>query len=390
MAQERLRILLVEAAPSSSTSLCEMACTLGPDSFLIQSVDRLPAALERLKQGDIDVVLVDIASPDIDMVDALISAQNAGDRSPIVVVGGVEDEQEAVRLVQNGVEDYLIRQETDARSLERSIRYAIERRHRRRAEASLLQAQAEIAVARDVQQALFPQEPLSTAGFDLAGGTSSASPTGGDYFDFVFLPDGSVAALIADARGHGLPAALVMAETRSYFRAFALNCSNIGEIATLVNRCLHRDAMASFFVTMLIARLDSESRSLLYVNAGHPSGYIVDRSGRVRAELRSLGMPLGIGPTTTYEAAGPFELEDGARVVLVTDGVLEARAADGSDFGLERLLDTIRRGTGRTAAELVADVQTVVQSFSTGRPQRDDITLLLAQCTRRKASEGDL
>ncbi|MHC4673776.1 MAG: PP2C family protein-serine/threonine phosphatase [Planctomycetota bacterium] len=390
MPQEQIKILLVEDDPSESNVLRELIRRPGPIRYKMESVDTLSEALKRLGQDDFDVILLDMTLPDINMVDTLIRRQDPGDRCPVVILSSAEDEKTAIKLVKKGAEDYLIKHEIDTRSLERSIHYSIERQHRHRAETSLWQAQAEIAVAREVQQALFPKESLNAAAFEMAGGTLPASPTGGDYFDFVRLPDGNIAALIADAQGHGLSAALVMAETRAYFRAFALNSSDIDEIANLVNRCLYRDAITSNFVTMLILRIDLAAGSLMYVNAGHPSGYIINKAGQLYAELPSLGLPLGISPTATYESAGPFQLEVGSLVVLVTDGVLEARNPSGAYFDPESLLDTIRGGTQRTAAELVADIQTAVREFSVGQPQRDDITLLVAKYREQARSVDEM
>src|SRR5207253_3105051 len=116
-------------------------------------------------------------------------------------------------------------------------------------------------------------------------------------------PEEHVGIVIGDITGHGLGASLLMAEMRACLRALALSCPGISEILTRANQLTREDFGADRFLTILFARLSPRTRALEYLNAGHPSGYILDRSGAVRAELKSSGMPLGLHPLTDFPVA---------------------------------------------------------------------------------------
>src|SRR5947209_12617741 len=115
---------------------------------------------------------------------------------------------------------------------------------------------AEIRIARQIQQKLFPAAPLPLAGFDLSGASFPAEATGGDYFDYIPLRDGCLGVVSGVVSGHGLGPALLMAETRAYLRAFLVMHTDVGEIAGLLNRALASDAPEGHFATLLLGRLD--------------------------------------------------------------------------------------------------------------------------------------
>src|SRR5581483_10317530 len=132
----------------------------------------------------------------------------------------------------------------------------------------------EIRLARQIQQKLFPAPALPLPGFDVSGVSHPAEATGGDYFDYLPLPDGSLGVVIGDVSGHGFGPALLMAELRAYLRAFLLSRADVGEIVGLLNRALADDAPEGYFATLLLARLDPATRSLVYASAGHSPGYV--------------------------------------------------------------------------------------------------------------------
>src|SRR5262249_13204072 len=157
----------------------------------------------------------------------------------------------------------------------------------------------------------------------------------GDYFDYLPMQDGCLGLVVADVSGHGFGPALLMAETRAYLRAFALTCSDVGEMVGFANRALAADVADEHFVTLLLARLDPPSRSLVHASAGHTSGYVLDPSGAVRALLDSTGPPLGIMPEATFPAGPALTLGPGEIALLLTDGILEACSPGGDLFGKE-------------------------------------------------------
>src|SRR5207244_4491644 len=144
--------------------------------------------------------------------------------------------------------------------------------------------------SRKIDPNLFPAAPLPPAGFDISGVSCPAEATGGDYFDYIPMRDGGLGVVIGDVSGHGFGPALLMAELRAYLRAFLLTRTDVGEIVGLLNRALADDAPEGHFATLLLARLDPSSRSLVYASAGHLPGYLFSPAGEVKAVLKATGM----------------------------------------------------------------------------------------------------
>jgi phosphoserine phosphatase RsbU/P len=248
---------------------------------------------------------------------------------------------------------------------------------RMKAEKALSLQEAQLSVARKIQQGLVAQAPPTLAGFDVAGTSHCAIETGGDYFDFFPLSDSGQGIVIADASGHGLGPALVITATRAYLRALALTEGDIGRVLTLVNGRLAEDVGDDYFVTLILARLDPATRRLFYTSAGHPRGCVFDSSGSVKALLESTAPPLGIFPDGAFPVAAPVTLQPGDLVLLLTDGVLEARAPDDTLFGFQRAIDVVRVYRSDTAARIVDNLYHAVRAFSHNSPQVDDITAVV-------------
>jgi phosphoserine phosphatase RsbU/P len=254
---------------------------------------------------------------------------------------------------------------------------------RKQAEAELARTAAEFAVARRIQQRLFPTAAPQLAGMEIgvarfgidAGGASyPAEAIGGDYYDFIPLLDGSLGVAIGDVSGHGVGPALLMAEARALLRAFAETQADVSAILQLVNRVLVADVDEDRFITLLLAKIDPRTRTLVYASAGHQTGFLVRADGSVKHALTSTGFPLAILDDATFPESAPISLEPGDIVMLVTDGIVEARAPDGTVFGEQRPLDLVRVYREATARQIVANLYHAVRAFSQDLPQYDDIT----------------
>ena len=237
----------------------------------------------------------------------------------------------------------------------------------------------ELEVAAMVQRRLFPSEPPQIAGYDLAGAVFSAEATSGDYFDFVPMVGDSLGVVVADVSGHGLGPALVMAETRAYLRSLARGSSDLVTVGGTINHFLVADLDDRFFVTMLMICLEPISGRVTWVNAGHPSGYVIDGAGKIAAELQSTCLPLGLFEERWRCMHHELVIEPGSVLVMVTDGVLESEAPDGTEFGTERLLATIRENLHLTADEIVERTYGAVRDFAQRQVQRDDVTIVICK-----------
>ncbi len=248
---------------------------------------------------------------------------------------------------------------------------------RKRVEQAMQENRAQLLAAQRIQQRLLPSTPPDLPGFDVAGALYPAEFAAGDYFDYFTLPNGSLGVVIGDVSGHGFGPALLMATTHALLRSLANHHTEVGEILGIVNSILTSETEEDRFVTLLLACFDPHGRSLVYANAGHPTGYVLDPSGQVKARLESTAIPLGILPGTEFPAAGPVALDPGDMVLLLTDGILEARSSQDALFDAERTLQVVRDHRTKTAAEITKSLCRAVREFSGGEKLTDDVTAVV-------------
>ncbi|MBA2344142.1 MAG: SpoIIE family protein phosphatase, partial [Rubrobacter sp.] len=192
----------------------------------------------------------------------------------------------------------------------------------------------ELRVARLIQQTLLPKALPETPGYELAAHYQPAREVGGDFYDFVELGDGRLGLVVGDVTDKGVPAALVMATTRTLLRAVAQRIDSPGDVLERVNDVLYPDIPPNMFVTCLYAILDQETGRLHYANAGHDLPYVKHEDGA--KELRARGMPLGLMPGMAYEEKEIF-LMPGDSVLFYSDGLVEAHDPTRDMFGFPRL-----------------------------------------------------
>jgi serine phosphatase RsbU (regulator of sigma subunit) len=231
----------------------------------------------------------------------------------------------------------------------------------------------ELRVARGIQQALLPKEVPTLEGWEVTSYYQPAKEVGGDFYDFLELPDGRLGLVVGDATGHGIPAALVMAAARSMLRAVAQASASPGDVLSRANDPLVMDIPPNMFVTCLYAVLDPESGHLVYANAGHDLPYLRRRSSDA-VELRARGMPLGLMPGMSYEEK-EVVLEKGESVLFYSDGLVEAHDPQRIMFGFPKLRALVADHSEQES--LVDSLLEELYSFTgEGWEQEDDITLL--------------
>jgi len=233
----------------------------------------------------------------------------------------------------------------------------------------------ELRVARVIQQTLLPKSLPALAGYDVAAYYQPARQVGGDFYDFFELEDGRLGIVVGDASGKGMPAALVMASTRSVLRAVAQRGGVVpGQALAEANEILYPDIPSNMFVTCFYAILDPESGRLLYANAGHDLPYLRHRNGEAE-ELRARGMPLGLMPGMSYEEK-EIMLEPRDSTLLYTDGLVEAHDPKGEMFGFPRLRALVSEHA-EDERPLEDFLMEELERFTgEGWEQEDDITLL--------------
>jgi len=239
--------------------------------------------------------------------------------------------------------------------------------------------EVELQLASKVQQKLFPQQQPDLKGFDIGGALFSADATSGDYYDYISMPGGLLGIIVGDVSGHGLGPSLIMAQTRAYLRSSAQTNSDPGQIINQVNQFLADDLEQHRFVTLFLACIDPSTRSLIYANAGHMPGYILDGAGKTKAVLKSTGLPLGMMPDCSYEASSPVPLEEGDLLVLLTDGVTECAAHEDRFLEDDEILAVIEAHRKEPAQRIVEHIYSKAREFSNGSPQCDDITIVVCK-----------
>ncbi len=250
---------------------------------------------------------------------------------------------------------------------------------RKLSEEAMRKQEAQLLAAAAIQKQLLPQAAPKLPGFDIAGGCYAAEFAAGDHFDYLWLPDGSLVLTLADVSGHGVGPAMITASFHARFHSLAEISCDLPQMAKTLNSRLYRETAGEMFVTMIAGRLHPQSRTLSCVNAGHPPGYVLDASGKIRVQFDSASLPLAILPELNFSASNPVQLEDDDLVFFFTDGLVEAHRSREPMFGTERALEVIREHRAKPAAEIIAAVYAAVRTHLGTSPPHDDITLIIAK-----------
>jgi serine phosphatase RsbU (regulator of sigma subunit)/anti-sigma regulatory factor (Ser/Thr protein kinase) len=236
--------------------------------------------------------------------------------------------------------------------------------------------QHELHVAQLIQKTLLPKDLPALPGWKVNAYYQAARQVGGDFYDFIYLDDGRLGIVIGDVTDKGVPAALLMATTRSVLRAVAQRVVNPGQVLERVNEIIYQDIPPNMFVTCLYALLDPESGQLLYANAGHDLPYHRHQMGEV-TELRATGMPLGLMPGMTYEEK-ETRLANGENILFYSDGIVEAHNPDRGMYGFPRLKSLLEKYLDDTSLKDLV-LEDLAEFTGPGWEQEDDITMVTLQ-----------
>ncbi|MCP4376712.1 MAG: SpoIIE family protein phosphatase [bacterium] len=238
--------------------------------------------------------------------------------------------------------------------------------------------QRAMEIAREIQRALLPSGPPEIAGFDVAGFSESADDTGGDTFDFLELQDGRWLLAVADASGHGVGPALVIAQTRAMLRAIGMQGHDVSEVLSTANNLLCRDLQGRF-VTCFLGMVDPTTGGMSYASAGHGPLLFYDYQHDEFDELGATGLPMGIMDDADYEKIIGKQFASGDFAAITTDGFFEAANLEGEMYGMERLRNLLRENRDLTSAEMILKLCKSVEDFARGTKQADDLTVIIAK-----------
>jgi serine phosphatase RsbU (regulator of sigma subunit) len=245
----------------------------------------------------------------------------------------------------------------------------------------------EMEIAREVQVRLFPQKLPVMKTLEFLGGCIPARAVGGDYYDFLELRGGRLALVLADIAGKGVSGALLMANLQASLRSqCAMDVDDLRQVLTSVNRSFCENTGTASYATLFFADYEDSSRRLRYANCGHlpplllgASGSRGDQTSEARTVQRLDATCTVVGLFERWECEiAEVELAPGDTLVLYTDGITEARSADGEEFGECRLIDVLQDSCHLPMGSLLQAVVGAVRQFTSGE-QQDDITLVIAR-----------
>lgn len=200
----------------------------------------------------------------------------------------------------------------------------------------------ELEVARQLQRDLLPRKAPEVDGYDFAFSYRSANTVGGDYYDFLSLPDGRLGLVSADASGHGMASALLMAIANTTLKLAVDIEAEPTAVARMMNTALVGTGGPRAFLTLFYGLLEPDTGQMAYVCAGHPFPMIRRAGGRIE-KLGTGSFPIGLRPQREFTTAAT-ELRRGDLLLLYTDGIPEAVGEDGEAFGFERLEKSLEKG----------------------------------------------
>lgn len=349
------------------------------DAVKVVHVERLQDCRNQLRDGEFSLILLDLNLPDSTGLETLASVLPAAAQIPIVVLTGLEDEKVGDEAVRTGAQDYILKDALDEGTLVRSVRFAMERSHRQQADLALSHAFGELDAAREAQQRLFPDAAPVIAGFDFAGFSVPAESAGGDYYDYLTLPDGRILSVVGDVSGHGLSAALLMVEVRACLQTLTNFTSDLSKMFTFLEEQLSTATQQQHFLTMFGLILDPDNATYEFIGAGH-CGFHVKSNGEFH-ELRGDNALLGFELNDGFKKSRSHQLESGDLLFMPTDGLQESCNAKNEMFGEARLLETVTTLRTRPAADIIAAVDKATASFRGTMPQQDDITAVVIKRT---------
>jgi sigma-B regulation protein RsbU (phosphoserine phosphatase) len=236
----------------------------------------------------------------------------------------------------------------------------------------------ELTIGHRIQLSMLPNYSPSVDGWQFAGFYQAASEVGGDFYDWINLPNGEIGMMIADASDKGVPAALFMALSRAIIRTNALGSD--GPVATMVrsNEILFRDYFNEQFVTMIYASLDPANGHIEIVNAGHNYPLLYSSKNRGVQTIKTKGTVLGLFPQVPLDPVS-IELMPGDVLVFYTDGLTEAINSQEDYFDEQRVIEAVKANAYRSVDEIISAIVQSWQDFVGELPQMDDLTLIVAK-----------
>ena len=339
-------------------------------------------ALKKLKEDPgLDIIMSDINMPVMDGLTLLSRLTDVNRVLKAVIVSAYGDLQNIRTAMNRGAFDFLVKpidfQDFEL-TLNKTIRELEAIKEGVKVREELTAIQNELSVASRIQQSILPREfpPFpSRNDFEIYAEMIPAHEVGGDFYDFFLIDRDRLGIVIGDVSGKGVPAAILMAVSRTLLKATALQGISAGECLHYVNVVLTKQSDPAMFVTIFYGILHTRTGEIEYSIGGHNPPYLLSASGSLTALKEPSSMVVGAFEHADF-ATGRARLNPRDSIFLFTDGATEAQNIHGEELTKERLEDLLQRSSQLPVAEMVRDVIAEIRTFSAGTPQTDDITTL--------------
>jgi sigma-B regulation protein RsbU (phosphoserine phosphatase) len=333
------------------------------------TADSPQGVLAAARADSFDLILTDLnytrdTTSGKEGMDLLASLEEQGNTVPVIVMTAWGNVDLAVEAMRRGACDF-VQKPWDNNRLLATIRKQAEPVRKRK---------SELEIAANVQQKMFPRKLHPMGSLDYAGHCVPAREVGGDYYDFLEISDRKIGFVLGDVSGKGVPAALLMANLQACFRSQQpASLENPAQVLRSVNRHFYESTTADRYATLIFAVYDDATRRVRYVNCAHCPPLVLRETGEIE-RLDSTATMLGAFSRWDCTEA-ETELRPGDTLLLYSDGVTEAGADMGEDFGEDRLIHALRVNQRQPALPMVEAIVHDVQEFS-GSARSDDVTVV--------------
>jgi sigma-B regulation protein RsbU (phosphoserine phosphatase) len=401
---EKQTVLVVDDTPANIKVLME---TLKDDYRIVAAVNGQRALQLAASDPNPDIILLDVMMPEMDgyEVCAKLKADAKTRDIPIIFVTAMSDTQDETKGLELGAVDYITKpisppvvsarvknhlELRQAREILKNQNLILEQRveERTREVLELQKSEFELRVAKEkvenelniaaqIQKGIlpssFPAYP-DRKEFELHAFMRPARYIGGDFYDFFFIDDNTLALVMADVSDKGVPAALFMMVSRTLINSLAVDNRSPSAVLEKANNIMCRNNDSGMFVTVFLAFYDVSSGKLTATNGGHSASLIIDRDGTSREWATTHGPALGFMEELHYKEE-TVDLKVGQTLFLYTDGVTEAMSPGNELFGLDRLQELLKRKHDFKLDRLCSDIEISLSEFQEDQ-QFDDITML--------------
>lgn len=374
MSETPLHLLLIEDNDDHAQLIVKQLRRAGAH-IQVEHAVQLSDGIRKLHACDtFDAVLTDLNLPDSVGINTFRTLSGHANGTPLIALSAAALTSDGTELLREGADDFLPKTSLDSELLFRSVMCAVERKRRSDAQTQLHEHAGQMDMARNIQLSILPHDPPEWPMLDIAVHTDPAQAVGGDYYDFLQLPNGDLLIAIGDATGHGPGAALVMAMAAASLRTLAGIFTDLGEMLRRLNELLVPDTPPFAFMTFCLLRIERETGRLFWANAGHPPPVVMTEDLQQLLTTDDGHVPVGMVSGTYYEERCWGILPEGATLYAVTDGVIEAMSSDGDVYGQRRLDAVVQNSLGGTVDEILQAIQNDLQQWQIDRPADDDET----------------